>query len=198
MDILPLLEELRLIARNGLLFADNPHDEARYERLLELVEQYHGETIELPPEQVRERLHDSLGYILGAAVAIFDTEGRLLLMKRADNDTWCLPGGLVEPHESPSNAAIRETREETGLAVQIVDLVDANYIHVEERQGTKRTNPHEHVHFVYLAENTGGSLELSAEGESLDYWPIEEVPEWHPCHDDYATMARDKWNEVVQ
>ena len=39
-DILPLLDELQTIARNGLTYATNPYDEERYRRLLELVSSY--------------------------------------------------------------------------------------------------------------------------------------------------------------
>lgn len=190
MDILPLLEELRLIARDGVRFSDAPADEERYERVLELVEQCYGETFGLPPEQVRDRLRDSFGYVLGAAVAVFDAEGRILLMKRADNGSWCLPGGHVEPHESPADAAVREAHEETGLKVQINDLVHANYIDAGDR-----ANAHKHVHFVYLAERVGGTLEVSGEGETLGYRLVEDVPEWHPYHDEYASEARGEWSE---
>lgn len=145
--ILPLLEELRLIARNGLLFADDPYDEERYERLLELVEHYYGASLGLPDGEVRDRLRASFGYVLSAAVGIFDAEGQVLLMKRADNEKWALPGGLVEPHENPPEAAIRETKEETGLDVRLLGQVTANYL-----PPTEADNAHQLVHFIYLVK----------------------------------------------
>lgn len=47
----------------------------------------------------------------------------LLLMRRADNGLWGLPGGRVEPGESVHDAAQREVREETGYAVRLLRLV---------------------------------------------------------------------------
>ena len=63
MDILPLLDELQIIARNGLNYAQNPYDRERYERLMELTKRYYGEALDLPPAAVRERLSKELGYV---------------------------------------------------------------------------------------------------------------------------------------
>src|SRR5919108_5010859 len=99
MDILPLLDELRTIARNGLTYATNSYDIERYQRLLDLACAYYGQALDLPPVEVRRRLSAELGYItpkVGADAALFDDEGRILLVLRADDERWCLPCGWVE------------------------------------------------------------------------------------------------------
>jgi ADP-ribose pyrophosphatase YjhB (NUDIX family) len=53
---------------------------------------------------------------------IFDNEGRLCLVRRANEPskgTWAFPGGRVEPDETSEEAIIREVMEETGLHVTI-------------------------------------------------------------------------------
>ena len=57
-----------------------------------------------------------------AGVVVRDGQGRLLRVKRADDGTWCLPGGRLEPGESWAACAARECREETGLAVDLRGL----------------------------------------------------------------------------
>lgn len=59
---------------------------------------------------------------VGAGAAVLRTD-RLLLTRRADNDQWCLPSGAVEPGETPAQAAVRETEEETGLVVRVTELI---------------------------------------------------------------------------
>jgi hypothetical protein len=105
MDALELLDEIRILASNGLKYAGNEYDRVRYARLLELVEEYYGQALDLPPSEVRERFRAELGHItpkVGSDGAIFDDAGRILLMRRVDTDTWCLPCGWMEPSESPS------------------------------------------------------------------------------------------------
>ena len=51
-----------------------------------------------------------------------DADGSVLLIRRTDNQLWALPGGAMEFGESVSQTAVREVREETGLAVEISGL----------------------------------------------------------------------------
>ena len=192
MDILPLLDELQTIARNGLNFTTNPYDRERFERLLALVTKYYGQALDLPSADVRQRLVGELGYItpkVGAEAAIFDREGRILLVQRSDDKLWCLPCGWVEPNESPEEAAVRETREETGLQVQTRQLVD-----VFTRKPNTGHGPHTAVAVVYLCVVVGGTPQ-SRSHEVLEarYWRIEDVPAWHELHQSYAEAARAVW-----
>ena len=52
-----------------------------------------------------------------------DDDGAILLMQRADNGHWGLPGGHVDPGESVTEAAAREVREETGWQVEVGRLI---------------------------------------------------------------------------
>ena len=58
-----------------------------------------------------------------AAVALFDSDGNILLLRRKDNHKWTLPGGTLDFRESLTDCAIREVREETGLQIQITGLI---------------------------------------------------------------------------
>ena len=58
-----------------------------------------------------------------AAVITFDPTGRVLLARHADTDMWTAPGGMIEPYETPADAAVRETWEETGVLVQLTHVV---------------------------------------------------------------------------
>ncbi len=65
------------------------------------------------------------------AVAIFiEAEGKVLLVLRGvepQRGKWALPAGYVDRGEDPSEAAVRETAEETSLTVEISGLADVLY-----------------------------------------------------------------------
>lgn len=50
-------------------------------------------------------------------------KGEILMIRRTDNDNWALPGGAIDLGESVTQAAIRETKEETGIDVEITGLI---------------------------------------------------------------------------
>ena len=66
---------------------------------------------------------EELLQIPSAAVALRDDEGRVLLARHSEGNVWVLPGGAVEPAETPADAAVREMFEETGLFVRLTGLV---------------------------------------------------------------------------
>lgn len=52
-----------------------------------------------------------------------DERGRVLLQRRRDTGQWALPMGKMELGETPSECAIRETREETGVLVEVTGIL---------------------------------------------------------------------------
>ncbi len=96
-------------------------------------------------------------------------ENQILLTKREDFEVWCLPSGGVEAGESLAQAARRETREETGLEVELKSLVG-----VYSRIGAL---PDTHA-ALFTAVPTAGTLRPQP-GETIEvrFFPFDEIPE---------------------
>jgi 8-oxo-dGTP pyrophosphatase MutT (NUDIX family) len=73
------------------------------------------------------RLRQAVGHELvlmpGAMVAVQRNDGQVLLAKRADDGSWCLPAGGAEVGGSFARTAIDELAEETGIEVALEDLL---------------------------------------------------------------------------
>lgn len=83
----------------------------------------------------------------GAHVLVADADGRILVVRTTYlGPGWMLPGGRVERSETPHHAAVRETREETGIEVTVDRLVLVD--------GHRRGN----VSFVFVGRLVGGEL----------------------------------------
>ena len=83
--------------------------------------------------------------VLAASAACF-RDGRLLLVRRANPpELWTLPGGRVELGERAAEAALRELREEAGVAAKIVGFAGYREMLVRDGGGAVTS------HFVILA-----------------------------------------------
>ena len=56
-------------------------------------------------------------------VVVTNDRGQILFIRRSDNDNWALPGGAIDLGESMTQAAVRETAEETGINCEVTGLV---------------------------------------------------------------------------
>jgi SAM-dependent methyltransferase len=96
--------------------------------------------------------------LLGATAIIFDDDGRVLVSERADGLGWNFPSGYVGADEAPDEAVVRETREETGIAVEPVRLVGV-YTVSRRFKGVDRSV----ISHAFLCRPVGGSLTPTTE-----------------------------------
>jgi 8-oxo-dGTP pyrophosphatase MutT (NUDIX family) len=96
-------------------------------------------------------------------VVVTNGAGEILLIRRTDNGNWALPGGGVDIGESLPQAAIRETREETGVDCEITGLsgiyTDPGHVILYTSNGEVR----QEFSVVLTARPTGGQPTPSTE-----------------------------------
>jgi ADP-ribose pyrophosphatase YjhB (NUDIX family) len=61
--------------------------------------------------------------VVAVTVFVQDEHGRVLLIQRTDNGLWALPGGAQDFGEYIAETAVRETREETGIEIEVTGVV---------------------------------------------------------------------------
>ncbi len=107
-----------------------------------------------------------------AAGALVIKDDRILLVQRAVAPKigwWCLPAGFMEWNEHPSETAIRELREETGLNVKLHSLFE-----IYSGEDDPRLNA---VLVLYLASENGGELHAADDALSVAYFDFDKLPD---------------------
>ncbi|HMS86397.1 MAG TPA: NUDIX domain-containing protein [Nitrospira sp.] len=72
---------------------------------------------------LRANIGTELLHVPTVGVLAYDDQGRVLLVKGTSSGLWGAPGGIVDPHELPSDAAVREVWEEAGVYVELTELL---------------------------------------------------------------------------
>jgi ADP-ribose pyrophosphatase YjhB (NUDIX family) len=72
---------------------------------------------------LRAKLGHDLLQVPAVGVVTLDASRRVLLVRAKEDNKWTIPGGMIEPGESPSDAAVREMKEETGLDVELIRIL---------------------------------------------------------------------------
>ncbi|HEY1919981.1 MAG TPA: NUDIX domain-containing protein [Streptosporangiaceae bacterium] len=100
-------------------------------------------------------------------VVVINDAGEILLIKRSDNDNWAIPGGAIDLGESVTHAAVRETKEESGVDCVITGLVgiytDPKHIILYTSNGEAR----QEFSIVLTARPTGGQPKPSDESTEV-------------------------------
>ena len=104
---------------------------------------------------------------LTASSIVTNEDGQLLLIERHDIRTFDVPGGGLEPGELPTEAAVRETFEETGLRVQPSRLLGIYHWPNE---------PNAYLSFYFHCELLGGSIRPSEETPTVAFYDPGALP----------------------
>jgi len=101
---------------------------------------------------------------VSVAGVVVREDGRVLVIRRADNGAWEAPGGVLELDERPEDGACREVLEETGIKVDAVRLT-----------GVYKNMARGVVALVFLCRPVGGQERTSDESTAVRWLSREEV-----------------------
>lgn len=108
-------------------------------------------------------------------VLIFDDRDRVLLHRAVDDGKWHSIGGSIDPLEEPADAAVRETREETGLLVEPVRVVG---VYADPPMNYANGDVTFYTSIAFECRVVGGQLQVG-DDESLElgFFAADELPE---------------------
>lgn len=113
-----------------------------------------------------------------AVSALVFRDGSVLLVKRRNEPSrglWSPPGGSIEVGETVEQAAIRETLEETGVAVRARRVVDARDVILKDPAGRLQWH---YVLFGVLCDYVSGEPFPASDAENARFLPLRELGEY--------------------
>ena len=122
-QVLDWARSLQAIAQSGEAYDPGPYDRERYEQVRRIAAEM------LASDGDVNAVEADMAAEVGHATPKLDVRGvvfrddAILLVRESYDNLWNLPGGWVDVGESPSEAVVREVREETGYATRAVKLL---------------------------------------------------------------------------
>lgn len=169
------VSEIQALAQSGLAYTTSEFDTERFHRLLEIASEMAANMSQLATDDVHKMFTMQAGYATPKIdIRSFSLENDkiLLVRERADN-RWTLPGGFADINEPPSQAVIRETKEEAGYDVTPKSLLAFWDI-------LKHNYPLQWPHIykcVFHCEITGGKPMANLEISEIAFFGVNELPE---------------------
>ncbi|MGV9271285.1 NUDIX hydrolase [Kitasatospora sp. NPDC003701] len=113
-------------------------------------------------------------WLSAAASVVLDDDDRVLLVRRADDGRWALPGGILDPGEQPADGAARECLEETGVVVVPEALASVDVSPVVTYPNGDKT---QYLVLVFRCRPVGGEARVNDdESLAVGWFAPDELP----------------------
>lgn len=188
--------EIAALAQNGLNYANkgtgsldasrpgpgalgDRYEIARYRRLQEISAEVLAMVAGQEPSHFHRQIVSEIGHAtpkVDVRGAIFDDDGRVLLVQEAKDRRWTLPGGWADALDAPTEAIIREVAEEAGLATRVRKLAA---VHDGFRSNGHPVAPFHIYKLLFLMErldDAGPTAGLDEETIDVGFFGLDALP----------------------
>jgi ADP-ribose pyrophosphatase YjhB (NUDIX family) len=114
------------------------------------------------------------GIVPSVTVIVTNEARELLLVHKTDNDLWALPGGGMDVGEYIADAAVRETKEETGMDVEVTSIVGL-YTNPRHVMAYDDGEVRQQCSVCFTTRLLGGELTTSSETIEVRFIPIAQL-----------------------
>ncbi|MBI2421365.1 MAG: NUDIX hydrolase N-terminal domain-containing protein [Candidatus Hydrogenedentes bacterium] len=169
--------ELAALSQTGLTFSQIEYDRERYTRMGAIAAEMLAAASDVPLETVRGWHAAEFGYAtpkVDVRGVVFREDKLLLVREIMDAGRWTLPGGWADVNDAPSDAVLREIREESGFESRIVRLLA---VLDREKQGHEPPFPFHIYKLFFQCEITGGEATPNHEADEIAFFGVDELPE---------------------
>lgn len=168
------ISEALALTQAGLAYTQCEFDTERYTRLRAMLFELTAHINECPIETIKAQLNLEKGYPTPKVDvrAFVLKQDKVLLVKERSDMLWSLPGGWVDINQSPAEAAIKETVEETGFQVEVKKLLA---LWDKQKHDHPPQWPHIHKYFFHC-DIVSGTPTPNLEISDIDFFERDKLP----------------------
>lgn len=157
LELLEIAKRIRALSQTGLVYSECDYTTERYQELLDLSHKITAKLTDNRVEDIKGIFRIADDYVtpkVDVRAVVFNSQNEILMVKERADGAWALPGGWADVGFTPSEVAVKEVKEETGLDVNSVRLLAV--------LDKKCHNHPPHLHYAYkifiLCEFNGGNF----------------------------------------
>ncbi|TAI47802.1 NUDIX hydrolase [Flagellimonas allohymeniacidonis] len=172
---LNLVKRLKAIADTGLVYTEGDYDKERYEELQKISLQLLAHIAEAPLQVMQDFFVPQKEYPtpkVDVRGFVLNDKNEVLMARERVDGKWTIPGGWADVGSTPSEVAVKEIFEETGLAARVVRLLGI----YDKQVHPHPPEPYYIYKIVFLCEITGGSLIPGFDMLGADFFPLDALP----------------------
>jgi len=170
------LKKLKALADTGLVYSENGYDKERYEHIKQIAINLMAELTQTPIKELTASFLPAKEYPtvkVDVRGFVLNEKDEILMAKESIDGKWTIPGGWADIGDTPSEAILKEIKEETGFDAEIIRLL-AIY--------DKRCHPHPPQQYyiyklMFFCKITGGALTHGFDMMGADFFSLDELPE---------------------
>ncbi len=170
------IKQIQSIAETGLHYSKNPFELNRNIDISNICIELLEKLTDINKEEIKLHLEERNGYKtpkVDIRAVVFNDEGKLLFVKEKIDGKWSLPGGWADIGFTPSEMAIKETREEAGLIVEPTQLLA-----VMDKKCHDHPSDLYYIYKIFLECELIGECEMDGlETSDKGFFSEDEIPE---------------------
>lgn len=176
--------KIREVAPLNIEFGLTPHI-TEPEWLLKAIDVEKNEERCFVLKNIQRLIDEKTQRFFCVTVYVRNCEGKFLMIHNRKFDCWLPPGGKVERHETPDEAALRECLEETGVNIELIgerSPVEGGLMRPYGNQLNQiKPGLRDHVDLIYLGRPLAGQVLKRCERETSDigWFDLEEILHMH-------------------
>ena len=167
-------KQLQSIAQAGLTYSKDVYDIERFQQIRDISVDIMSHYTTLNSTTIKELFANETGYATPKVDirSVIFKNNQILMVKEKSDGKWALPGGWADIGLTPSEVAIKEVKEETGLDVKTVRLIAVL---------DKKCHPHPpspyHVYKIFIeCEIVGGEIATGIETDDAMFFSKDQLP----------------------